>query len=297
MARQKRGAAEEMPSYPDAPAEPVSASELIREQQAILARNGENQRKRENAASLESAYRASVAEANNIRERIEALSANLRETEKRESELYADLEQARKTAEQLQDESTAEIEASISAIDEVNAKVRANAAKAAAEADAAELQAQYDDLTARIEQTRLEKRRLLEGADLPLPGLSVDAGRLSYNGRLWDSMSGSDQLKVATAIVRKLKPDCGFVLVDKLEQMDPQTLAEFGAWCEQEGLQVIGTRVGTGDECSIVIEDGMAIQAADAAEQAQGMASEQAAASPFPEPIGIASAVGGKWVM
>lgn len=69
-------------------------------------------------------------------------------------------------------------------------------------------------------------------------------------------MSGSEQLKVATAIVRRLKPECGFVLVDKLEQMDLQTLAEFGAWAESEGLQVIGTRVSTGGECSLVIEDG-----------------------------------------
>ena len=104
---------------------------------------------------------------------------------------------------------------------------------------------------------------LLDGAGMPLPGLSVERGRLVYDGAAWDCMSGSDQLKVATAIVRALKPECGFVLVDKLEQMDVQTLAEFGAWCEAEGLQVIGTRVGTGDECSIVIEDGTAVPLAD----------------------------------
>ena len=69
-------------------------------------------------------------------------------------------------------------------------------------------------------------------------------------------MSGSDQLRVATAIVRRLNPECGFVLLDKLEQMDTQTLEEFGAWLEQEGLQAIATRVSTGDECSIIIEDG-----------------------------------------
>ncbi len=40
-------------------------------------------------------------------------------------------------------------------------------------------------------------------------------------------MSGSDQLRVATAIVRKLNPECGFVLLDKLEQMDMTTLQEF----------------------------------------------------------------------
>ena len=38
--------------------------------------------------------------------------------------------------------------------------------------------------------------------------------------------------------------------------MDIQTLNEFGKWLEQEGLQAIATRVSTGDECSIIIEDG-----------------------------------------
>ena len=69
-------------------------------------------------------------------------------------------------------------------------------------------------------------------------------------------MSGSQQLKVSTAIVRKLNPECGFVLMDKLEQMDIETLTEFGQWLESEGLQAIATRVSSGDECSVIIEDG-----------------------------------------
>ena len=44
--------------------------------------------------------------------------------------------------------------------------------------------------------------------------------------------------------------------MDKLEQMDVDTMQDFGAWLEGEGLQVIATRVSTGDECSIIIEDG-----------------------------------------
>ena len=73
-------------------------------------------------------------------------------------------------------------------------------------------------------------------------------------------MSGSERLRVATAIVRKLNPQCGFVLLDKLEQMDLATLEEFGRWLEQEGLQAIATRVSTGDECSIIIEDGYVVK-------------------------------------
>jgi hypothetical protein len=56
--------------------------------------------------------------------------------------------------------------------------------------------------------------------------------------------------------VRKLNPECGFVLLDKLEQMDRNTLAEFGAWLEEENLQCIATRVSNGDECSIIVTDG-----------------------------------------
>ena len=61
------------------------------------------------------------------------------------------------------------------------------------------------------------------------------------------------------AIVRKLKPQCGFVLLDKLEQMDLDTLTEFGTWLEQEGTQAIATRVSTGPECSILIQDGYVV--------------------------------------
>lgn len=38
--------------------------------------------------------------------------------------------------------------------------------------------------------------------------------------------------------------------------MDLDTLKEFGEWLESEGLQAMATRVSTGDECSIIIEDG-----------------------------------------
>ena len=99
---------------------------------------------------------------------------------------------------------------------------------------------------------------------MPLAGLSVQEGVLTYKGRPWSCMSSAEQLRVATAIVAKLKPECRFVLVDKLEQMDTDTLREFGAWASEQGLQVIGTRVSTGSECTVVIEDGEVAEAAPA---------------------------------
>lgn len=258
MERQKRGAANELPSFPDAPAEPVSAGELIREQQGILARNGENQRLRQEARSIAASLEAAEREAQGIADRISALAEQLERKNAEVDDLREKGRRASKTAEQLQDESTAEIEAAIAEIDATNEKVRTNQAKLRATEEADALLAEYEGLSRELDETREARMRLLEGADLPLPELDVEGGALTYRGRAWDDMSGSEQLKVATAIVRKLNPSCGFVLVDKLEQMDPGTLAEFAAWAQGEGLQVIGTRVSTGGECSVVIEDGLA---------------------------------------
>nr|DAP23782.1 MAG TPA: STRUCTURAL MAINTENANCE OF CHROMOSOMES PROTEIN [Caudoviricetes sp.] len=249
IADQKGKFAKEQPFYPEAPKTLVSITDLITQQQDILAKNGENQRKRDMTDQLHRQATQLMAEI----ERQENTLANLKA---QYQSVLRDYDVAQKTSEQLQDESTEELEESIANIEAINIKVRANLDREKAEQDAAEYRAQYSSLTTEIESLRKQRMDLLQNADLPLEGLSVEDGELLYNGQRWDNMSGSQQLMVSTAIVRKLKPECGFVLIDKLEQMDMQTLNEFGAWLEQEGLQAIATRVSTGDECSIIIEDG-----------------------------------------
>lgn len=247
---QKAKYAAELPFVPGAPEEEISASELIRRQQDILLRNAENQRKRQKRDQLQQ-------ERDALREQINLLQEQLQQTED-------DLAIAVQAAEGLQDESTAALEADIQHIDQLNQSARINADKKRAEQDAQLLDFQYRKLTEEIAQVRKARQALLEWADLPLPGLSVEDGKLLYQGQPWDNLSGSDQLRVATAIVRRLNPQCSFVLLDKLEQMDLDTLREFGAWLESEGLQAIATRVSTGPECTLIIEDGMAVQPAPA---------------------------------
>ncbi|MFX3998745.1 AAA family ATPase [Streptococcus suis] len=253
IADQKEKFAKEQEYYPDAPKDLVSIAELIQQQQAILAKNGENARKRQNVATIKMQYESAESAVDRLKQE---LAKAIDERDK----FKQDLAIAQKDAMELHDESTAEIEANIQQIDDINRKVRANLDKEKAEEDAKEIRQQYNALSVEIEDVRKQKRDLLTNADLPLEGLSVDDGELLYLGQRWDNMSGSQQLQVATAIVRKLKPECGFVLIDKLEQMDQVTLQEFGEWLKREGLQAIATRVSTGDECSIIIEDGYSVE-------------------------------------
>ncbi len=242
IADQKTKHAAEMEKYEGVPEMPVSVSELIRQQQEILARNGENQRKRQ----LKERYERELEEA---RQKLEDAKKNF-------DKAYENAQTALKSAEDLHDESTAELEKNIAEIDLINTKIRANLDKEKAEEEAKGYRDQYTSMNLEIEEIRKKKYDLLHSADLPLEDLSVEDGELTYKHQKWDNMSGSEQLRVATAIVRRLNPECGFVLLDKLEQMDTNTLSEFGLWLESEGLQAIATRVSTGSECSIIIEDG-----------------------------------------
>lgn len=249
LADQKEKYAKEQPFFEGVPKDLVSPQELINQQQAILAQNGENQRKREKVTQYE--YQVKT-----LTDEVARYEQMLNQKKEELNKATYDLSVAKTDALDLLDQSTDELEKNLAEIEETNRKVRANLDKEKAEEEAKGYKSQYDNLTTQIEDVRKQKYDLLNNADLPLPELSIEDNELTYKGKKWDSMSGSDQLRVSTAIVRKLNPDCGFVLLDKLEQMDLRTLTEFNAWLEQEGLQAIATRVSTGDECSVIIEDG-----------------------------------------
>ena len=243
IADQKEKFAKEMPVYTNVPDEPVSVSELIQSQQEIMAKNAENLRKRQQHDYYKS--------------QLEVAETALKQAQERYNAALNNFRLASVDIDTLVDQSTEELEKNIADVEEINKKVRANADRQTAEVEADGYRKQYDGLTGEIEDVRREKRELLQGADLPLEGLTVESGELIYKGQKWDCMSGAEQLIVATSIVRKLNPECGFVLLDKLEQMDGNTLEKFGSWLESENLQAIATRVSKGDECSIIIEDGM----------------------------------------
>ena len=108
IADQKKKYAKEQQYFPDAPKEPVSASSLIKQQQDILAKNGDNkERKRENAKQIESCTRF-IAEKD-----VDRLMLLLQEAKEKRDKLAADLVIAQKNALDLLDESTEELERNI----------------------------------------------------------------------------------------------------------------------------------------------------------------------------------------
>lgn len=247
-ADQKKKAAADMPYYDDVPEKKMSIFELIAKQQEVLARNGERAK-----------ARAELERNKNLLAHLKCEAARLEKELKSVTERIDETSLALKDAKEVSaDEDTAELESQIADFETVNAKITANEERARREAEADILQDQYDSLTVEIEDIRKKRLALLANAEFPISGLAVVNGELTYDGKSWDCMSGSQQLIVDCAIASKLNPECRVVLLDKLEQLDIDTLNEFGAWLETQDLQCIATRVSTGDECTLIIEDGEA---------------------------------------
>lgn len=260
---QKQKYADELIEHADVPKEKISAVDLIKKQQEILAKNGRNQEIRNDLQDLIKGKENKKKEYDLISSRIEDLEEQLIKLKNEKGvagsmlkEYDVQIENCTKTVEELHDESTEEIVNSINNIEAINKKIEENVNKYRALQEANDFKVQYDNLTEKLSTIRDNKISLLKNANLPLNGLSIEDGEITYKEQKWDGMSSSEQLVVATSIVKALNPECGFVLLDKLEQLDLDTLKEFGNWLEKEDLQVIATRVSKGEECSVIIEDG-----------------------------------------
>lgn len=256
QADQKSKAAKDMPYHDDVGEEPVSAKELIEKSQAILSRNGVKENAKRELERSRQAVEQNNEQIASLRNQIESINkqiAGLEESNKRLQESIALAEKEDYTL-----ESTDEIQKQIDEIEETNRKINENRERSRRVTEADELSKQYDNLTKEIEAVRAERLALLEGITFPLEGLSVQDGELTYHGKAWDCMSGSEQLIVDIAIASSLNPECKFVLLDKLEQLDIDSLREADKWLVEHDIQCIATRVSTNTdkECSFVIEDG-----------------------------------------
>jgi hypothetical protein len=249
----------------DAPAEFLTGGEMADQLRDAMAVNSKNKAIRDNIAMERSRLDGYVRTVLQRTERVAELERMLAEAKRQREQAIADrtaaearIAEAEAMASRLVDADTETVKQQMVKIDTINAKVRQNMEKKRAEDEASDLAVQYNDLSDKIEAVRKEKIALLCGVQMPMPELSInDEGLLVYRNQKWDCMSSSDQLIVGTSICAAVKPSCGFVLLDGLERLDKGKLGDFGEWLVDHNLQGIGTRVSDGDECTIIIEDGV----------------------------------------
>lgn len=110
---------------------------------------------------------------------------------------------------------------------------------------------------AELEALRLEKRRAIENAALPVEGLGLsEDGQVVYQGFPLDQASEAEKLRVSVAMGMAMHPGLHVLLIRDASLLDDASVELMRELAEGNGYQVWLERVGDKDPGAVVIEDG-----------------------------------------
>lgn len=148
------------------------------------------------------------------------------------------------------------LESELANITKTNAAIAENRNYASAKQLVAVMGERAKAVDSLVKDIDAQRKKRLETAKWPLPGLSVENGSVTFNGVPLEQASQAEQLRVAVALAAAAKPDVGVVLVREGCRLDGKSLQMLLAEVAAAGLQAFVERVGDGDAGAIVIEGG-----------------------------------------
>jgi DNA repair exonuclease SbcCD ATPase subunit len=233
----------------DTPEEKVSVADIMKELNEAETLN----------TGYDSAKRAYDEVANNTKELVEKcnrLKAEFAAAKEELKQVRTRQKKLKESFDKLQRIDTAPIKDRLSSVEENNKKVDANIAYNDCKTDLEKQRDSYKDLTKKINGIDSKKKRLLEESKLPVSGLEFDDGGVILNGLPFEQASGAEQLRVSVAIGLAANPKLKVLLIKDGSLLDEENLKIVGEMAEEAGAQIWLERVGTGEEISVIMEDG-----------------------------------------
>ncbi len=251
-----RATLESMPEYPDAPGKELSISGLMSELQKRQGQNRSNQAKRDELATLEGRIEKGQGIAADLERQIAELQAKLEGTRSRLNELKQHRGSLQNEVNSLADADEQVIMDKISGAEKINAQVQSNRDRGRLTNEVKEIETKARTLTDHIQAIDKAKSEALKNASFPVPDMSFDENGVLLNRLPFSQASQAEQLRVSVAMGFALNPKLKVLLVrdgSLLDESNLKLLAELAA--DHEG-QVWLERVGEGDGCGVIIEDG-----------------------------------------
>lgn len=137
-----------------------------------------------------------------------------------------------------------------------NQKIAENTTRSDAEEALAKHRATSEELTKKIDTLIARKRQKLEEANYPVKGLKLTDDGIEFEGQPWEQASAAEQMRVSVAIAIAANPRLRVMLVRDAALLDDESLGLLEKMAEETNTQVWIERVGYGDECHVIIEDG-----------------------------------------
>ncbi len=120
--------------------------------------------------------------------------------------------------------------------------------------------AEYDAKSRRIAEIDAEKKRMIAEARFPVDGMSIEDDGVKLNGVPFVNASTAEKLRVSFSLACAKNPKLRVAMIREGSMFDEDSLALIAGLAEETGTQVFMERVGKGEECSIIIQDGEVLQ-------------------------------------
>ena len=229
----------EMKTHNDVPVAEVSVEGLLNKFRDAEKFNREQDNKRQSKNSLEE-------EITEIKQVIENLLQKIKENE----------EELSKIGEIKNNIDMEPIKTEIAASDVLNAKIRENQAYHKKAEECNKLSNKSDQYTVDIEKMDEEKVAKIKSAKLPIEGLGIDEHGITYNSLPFNQCSHAQKLRISVSMGIAMNPELRILLIRDGSLLDKDNLAMIRDMAEKEDAQLWVERVGEGEECSVIIEDG-----------------------------------------
>lgn len=250
------GSIASLPEYKGLPAAPVSIRELMDELKAAQHKNQENQKARQQVAILKQDRARKAGEKIRLEAEILKMQEALNQTTRDLERMDWEAQKAETAAELLTDVDTEAIQARIEGAGETNQRIQANQRRAQTAGQLKGFQDESVKLTEQITSVDEEKQARLQAARMPIAGLSLDEGGITYNGIPFEQSSSAEQLRVSVAMGIAMNPTLRVMLIRDGSLLDTDNLRMIAEMAKEGGHQIWIERVGEGEECQVIIEEG-----------------------------------------
>ncbi len=240
---------EEIEHFADTPAGLVDVQALLKERDAALAHN----RELSDSEALIQSKRKAIADGWAAVKRLE------RQIDADRARVNALTEETDRLAEEIKQREprdTSAITQQIDSAQETNRRVQANQFYMKAAARVKTLGDEHDRTEAALAQLREKRVGIVQKAKMPIDGLDLGDGGVLYRGVPFEQASSAEQLRVSVAMGLALNPELKVLLIRDGSLLDDANLATIAAMAHEADAQVWIERVGEGEECSVVIEEG-----------------------------------------
>jgi hypothetical protein len=252
-----RAALQDMPVHHGLPEEEVTVSELMAELKSRQETNRANQAKRDDLRSLDGRITKGREYVSDLKAQIDELQRKLNSAQGQLDHLQDSRETLQAEVDTLTDQDEQEILDRIENAQEINRMIQEEKARLTAHEEHGTLETRAQALTNEIQAIDQAKAKALREASFPVDGLSFDDSGVLLNGLPFSQASQAEQLRVSVAMGFAQNPELKVLLVRDGSLLDGNSLNLLDQMARDHDGQVWIERVGEGDQCAVIIEDGV----------------------------------------